>query len=262
MALKDADLLLLDAATLEYRMIGPRPDEAPTIVLLHEGLGCAALWRDFPERLSEATGLGVFVYSRQGYGASSPCKVPRPLTYMHQEAIETLPKLLDAIGFESGLLVGHSDGASIAAIHGGAVADPRVRGLVLMAPHFFTEDMGIASIAEARTAFETTNLRERLQKYHGDNVDCAFWGWNRAWLDPEFRNWDLREFLPRITVPVLILQGEDDQYGTPAQIACAEELCGDGTESLLLPDCAHSPFREQPERTLTATRDFIARLKQ
>jgi pimeloyl-ACP methyl ester carboxylesterase len=207
MALKDADLLLLDDATLEYRMIGPRPDEAPTIVLLHEGLGCAALWRDFPERLSEATGLGVFVYSRQGYGASSPCKVPRPLTYMHQEAIETLPKLLDAIGFESGLLVGHSDGASIAAIHGGAVADPRVRGLVLMAPHFFTEDMGIASIAEARTAFETTNLRERLQKYHGDNVDCAFWGWNRAWLDPEFRNWDLREFLPRITVPVLILQG-------------------------------------------------------
>jgi pimeloyl-ACP methyl ester carboxylesterase len=262
MALKDADLLLLDDATLEYRMIGPRPDEAPTIVLLHEGLGCAALWRDFPERLSEATGLGVFVYSRQGYGASSPCKVPRPLTYMHQEAMETLPKLLDAIGFESGLLVGHSDGASIAAIHGGAVADPRVRGLVLMAPHFFTEDMGIASIAEARTAFETTNLRERLQKYHGDNVDCAFWGWNRAWLDPEFRNWDLREFLPRITVPVLILQGEDDQYGTSAQIACAEELCGEGAESLLLADCAHSPFREQPERTLTATRDFIARLKQ
>ena len=260
MTLKDAGLVTIDAVELEYRMIGPRPDEAPTAVLLHEGLGCTAMWRDFPEQLARASGLGVFVYSRQGYGGSSPCKVPRPLTYMHHEAIEVLPKLLDAIGFEEGLLVGHSDGASIAAIHAGAIADPRVRGLVLMAPHFFTEDMGIASIAQTKETFETTNLRERLRKYHGDNVDCAFWGWLHAWLDPEFRKWDLREFLPKITVPVMVLQGLDDQYGTAAQVSSIEELCGGEFESLFLDNCAHTPFREQPEQTLAAVNRFIASL--
>ncbi len=260
MALEDAGSLTIDGAELEYRMIGPRPGEAPTAVLLHEGLGCAALWRDFPERLARASGLGVFVYSRQGYGGSSPCEVPRPLTYMHDEAIEVLPKLLDAIGFEDGVLIGHSDGASIAAIHAGAHADPRVKGLVLMAPHFFTEDMGIAAIAETRVTFETTNLRERLQKYHGENVDCAFWGWSHAWLDPDFRKWDLRAFLPKIAVPVMVLQGLDDQYGTAAQVSAIEELCGGEFESLFLEGCAHSPFREQPEQTLAATNRFIASL--
>ena len=260
MILEDAGSLTIDGADLEYRMIGPRPDEAPTIVLLHEGLGCTAMWRDFPEQLARATGLGVFVYSRQGYGGSSPCEVPRPLTYMHDEAMEVLPKLLDAIGFERGLLVGHSDGASIAAIHGGAFTDSRILGLVLMAPHFFTEDMGIASIAETKEVFETTDLRERLQKYHGENVDCAFWGWLGAWLDPEFRNWDLRQFLPKITVPVMVLQGLDDQYGTAAQVCAIEELCGGEFESLFLENCAHTPFREQPEQTLAATGRFVATL--
>lgn len=260
MLLEDSGSLTIDDADLEYRMIGPRPDETPTIILLHEGLGCAALWRDFPEQLANSTGLGVFVYSRQGYGGSSPCEVPRPLTYMHHEAIDVLPDLLDAIGFQSGVLVGHSDGASIAAIHGGDVADPRVKGLVLMAPHFFTEDEGIASIAETKVTFETTDLRERLKKYHGENVDCAFWGWNGAWLDPEFRNWDLREYLPQISVPVIALQGLDDQYGTAAQVACIEELCGGEFESLFLSDCAHTPFREQPEQTLAATSRFVASL--
>ncbi|WP_282605102.1 alpha/beta fold hydrolase [Pelagibius sp. Alg239-R121] len=260
MTLEDAGSLIIDDADLEYRMIGPRPDEAPTIVLLHEGLGCTAMWRNFPEQLARATGLGVFVYSRQGYGGSSPCEVPRSLAYMHDEAIQVLPKLLDAIGFTSGLLVGHSDGASIAAIHAGAIADPRILGLVLMAPHFFTEDMGIAAIAETKVTFETTDLRTRLQKYHGDNVDCAFWGWIGAWLDPEFRNWDLRDFLPTITVPVIVLQGLEDQYGTAAQVCSIEELCGGEFESLFLSNCAHTPFREQPEQTLAAISRFTATL--
>lgn len=260
MPLKDTGLLTIEGVDLEYRMTGPGPEESPTIVLLHEGLGCAALWRDFPEQLARATGLGVFAYSRQGYGTSSPCEVPRPLTYMHREASDVLPDLLDAIGFQSGVLVGHSDGASIAAIHAGDIADPRVRGLVLMAPHFFTEDEGIASIAETKVTFETTDLRERLKKYHGENVDCAFWGWNRAWLDPAFRKWDLREYLPQIMVPVIAIQGLDDQYGTAAQICCIEELCGGEFESLFLSDCAHTPFREQPEQTLAATGRFIASL--
>ena len=150
MILDDSGFLDIGSQRLEYRMIGPRPDAAPTLVLLHEGLGCVGLWGDFPDRLSAATGCGVFVYSRAGYGQSSPVALPRPLSYMHDEARATLPKLLDAIGFRRGLLIGHSDGASIAAIYAGSHQDHRVGGLVLIAPHFFTEDSGIASIAEAQ----------------------------------------------------------------------------------------------------------------
>ena len=173
-------------------MIGPRPDAAPTLVLLHEGLGCVGLWGDFPEKLQEATGAGVFVYSRAGYGQSSPVTLPRPLTYMHDEARDMLPRLLDEIGFRRGLLIGHSDGASIAAIYAGSHQDHRVGGLVLIAPHFFTEDAGIASIVEARKAYETGDLRQRLSRWHAD-VDNAFKGWNGAWLDPDFRQWDITE---------------------------------------------------------------------
>src|SRR6476619_6972496 len=153
---------------LEYRFIGPGPDSAPTLVLLHEGLGCVGLWGDFPERLQAATGAGVFVYSRVGYGKSSPVTLPRPLTFMHDEAKVVLPEVLDAIGFRRGLLLGHSDGASIASIYAGSVQDHRVRGLVLIAPHFFTEDMGIAEIARTRTAFETGPLRAKLARWHAD----------------------------------------------------------------------------------------------
>src|SRR5262247_3453014 len=169
-------MLDLGAMRLEYRMIGPRPNAAPTIVMLHEGLGCVGLWGDFPDKLQAATGAGVFVYSRAGYGRSSPVKLPRPLTFMQEEAREVLPKLLDAIGFRRGLLLGHSDGASIAAIYAGSVEDHRVRGLVLIAPHFFTEDTGIAEIARAKEAYESTDLRARLARWHA-NPDNAFYNW-------------------------------------------------------------------------------------
>ena len=181
--------------------------------MLHEGLGSVGLWGDFPEKLQAATGAGVFVYSRAGYGASTPVKLPRPLDYMHIEALEVLPKLLDAIGFRRGLLLGHSDGASIAAIYAGSHQDHRVEGIALIAPHFFVEDISVASIAEIKTAYETTNLREKLARWHKD-VDNAFYGWNGAWLDPEFRDWDISEYLAYIRVPVAIVQGADDQYGT------------------------------------------------
>ena len=158
--------LRIGESDLEYRMIGPAPDQAPTLVMLHEGLGCAALWGDFPDRLQAATGLGVFVYSRAGYGASSPVTLPRPLDYMHREALDVLPKLLDQIGFRRGLLVGHSDGASIAAIYAGGVQDHRLRGLALIAPHFVVEDVSVASIAEIKTAYETTELKQKLARWH------------------------------------------------------------------------------------------------
>jgi pimeloyl-ACP methyl ester carboxylesterase len=256
MTLSDSGFIDIGSQHLEFRMIGPRPDHAPTIVMLHEGLGCVGLWGDFPDKLQAATGAGVFVYSRAGYGQSSPVRLPRPLTYMHDEAREVLPRLLDAVGFKRGLLIGHSDGASIAAIYAGSHQDHRVGGLVLIAPHFFTEDPGIASIAEARMAYETGDLRARLSRWHAD-VDNAFHGWNGAWLDPDFRRWDITEYLAYIRVPVLIVQGEDDQYGTATQIEVASQECYCPVEVAMLKGAKHSPQREASEATLNAISDFV-----
>ena len=258
MTLADSGYLDIGSQHLEYRMIGPRPDAAPTLVLLHEGLGCVGLWGDFPDQLSAATGAGVFVYSRAGYGQSSPVPLPRPLTYMHDEARDVLPRLLDEIGFQRGLLIGHSDGASIAAIYAGSHQDHRVGGLALIAPHFFTEDAGIASIVEARRSYETGDLRAKLSRWH-TQVDNAFKGWNGAWLDPEFRKWDITEFLAYIRVPILIVQGKDDQYGTVKQIEVANQECYCPVEVALLPGARHSPQRDAPEATLAAIAEFVAR---
>jgi pimeloyl-ACP methyl ester carboxylesterase len=252
-------MLKVASSELEYRMIGPQPHEAPTLVLLHEGLGSVGQWGDFPDRLATATSAGVFVYSRAGYGQSGPVPLPRPLTYMHDEALEVLPKLLDAIGFRRGILIGHSDGASIATIYAGGVQDHRIRGLSLIAPHFVVEDVSIASIAAAKQAYESTDLREKLARWHR-NVDVAFRGWNEAWLDPEFRNWDISESLAYIRVPVQIVQGEADQYGTLRQIEIAKEECYCPVDVTLLPGIGHAPHREAPNRTLIAVSDFVNRI--
>lgn len=246
-------------ASLEARCFGPPPDRAPTAVLLHEGLGCVALWRDFPRALAEAAGCGVFVYSRQGYGASDPCPLPRPLDYMTDEAVRVLPQVLDAIGLGRGVLVGHSDGASIAALHAGLVRDPRIAGIVLMAPHFFTEPMGLTAIAEARDAYDRGDLRRRLARYH-QHVDVAFRGWNNAWLDPGFVRWDIRAPLADISVPVLAIQGEADQYGTEAQIRTVEAMVPVPVTTAMLPECRHAPFVDQPDRTLELVADFARRV--
>ncbi|MEH2565531.1 alpha/beta fold hydrolase [Bradyrhizobium sp. AZCC 2289] len=253
--LTPSGFLRIGASDLEYRMIGPSPEQAPTIVMLHEGLGSAALWGDFPEKLQAATGAGVFVYSRAGYGASTSVKLPRPLDYMHVEALDVLPKLLDAIGFRRGLLVGHSDGASIAAIYAGSHQDHRVQGMALIAPHFIVEDISVTSIAEIKTAYETTNLKEKLARWHKD-VDNAFYGWNGAWLDPKFRTWDISEFLAYIRVPIAILQGVDDQYGTMRQVEIAREECYCPVDVTLIPGAGHQPHREAPGATLDAISEF------
>jgi len=259
MTLEDNGTISVGDMRLEYRMIGPHPDAAPTIVMLHEGLGSVTTWGDFPQKLAEKTGAGVFVYSRAGYGKSSTIARPRPLDYMQREATGVLPKLLDAIGFRRGILLGHSDGASIAAIYAGSVEDHRIGGLVLLAPHFFTEDAGIAEIARAKSAYETTDLRPKLARWHAD-VDNAFRGWNDAWLDPDFRKWDITDVLAYIRVPVLIVQGENDQYGTVKQIEVAQQECYCPVEVALLPDTRHAPYREAPEATLRAIADFANRL--
>jgi pimeloyl-ACP methyl ester carboxylesterase len=253
--LKPSGFLRIGASDLEYRMIGPAPADAPTIVMLHEGLGSAALWGDFPDRLAAKTGLGVFVYSRAGYSASSPVPLPRPLDYMHVEALEVLPKLLDAIGLRRGLLLGHSDGASIVAIYAGGVQDHRVQGVVMIAPHFIVEDMGLASIAETKKAYETSDLKSKLQRWHGD-VDNAFYGWSNAWLDPKFRDWDISEYLAYIRVPVAILQGADDRYGTIRQIEIAQEECYCPVDVTMMAGAGHSLHREAPGATLEAISDF------
>jgi pimeloyl-ACP methyl ester carboxylesterase len=261
MALADSGFLDIGAQRLEYRMIGPQPVAAPTIVLLHEGLGCVGMWGDFPDQLQAATGAGVFVYSRAGYGNSSAVALPRPLSFMHQEALETLPQILETIGFQRGLLVGHSDGASIAAIYAGTYQDHRVGGLVLIAPHFIVEDATIASIAEMRKAYDSTELRARLSRWHAD-VDATVRGWSDVWLKGNFRKWDLTEFLAYIRVPVLIVQGEDDQYGTVKQIEIAQQECYCPVEVALLPGAKHSPQRETPEATLKTIADFVGRVLQ
>ena len=257
--LADQGFLRLGQTRLEYRMLGPRPDVAPTLVLLHEGLGSADIWGGFAQELATATGTGVFAYSRAGYGQSSRAQLPRPVSFMHDEAREVLPLVLDAMGFRRGLLVGHSDGASIAAIYAGSVQDHRVRGLALMAPHFFTEDMGIAEIARAKIAFETGPLRAKLARLHAD-PDNAFYNWSGPWLDPEFRNWELSDALAHIRVPILIVQGENDQYGTMRQIEMAQQECYCPVEVAMLPDTRHAPYREAPEATLRAISDFANRL--
>ena len=243
---------------IEAAWWGPDPAAAPTLVLLHEGLGSVALWRHTPALLAAATGCGVFAYSRPGYGQSDPVTLPRPLSYMHDEA-RRLPAVLDAAGVQRAVLVGHSDGGSIAAIAAGSHYDRRVRGLALIAPHFFVEDEGIRAIEAIRAAYLTGTLRQSLAKYHRD-VDVAFWGWNRAWLDPAFRAWRIDEFLPYIRLPILLLQGEDDSYGTLAQLRIVEAMAYGPVETVLVPGAEHSPHLDAPEQVVPVVAEFVARV--
>ena len=248
--------LRIGGTDLEYRMSGPAPDATPTIVMLHEGLGSIGLWGDFPDRLAAATGLGIFAYSRAGYGTSSPAALPRPKTYLHTEACEVLPRVLDAIGLREGVLVGHSDGGSIAALHAGLVRDPRIRAASLIAPHFMIEDVTVAGVAEARQAYETGSLRQKLARWHR-NVDNAFYGWNDAWLDPAFRSWDIQAALQTVTVPLQIVQGDRDAYATLRQLDIARERCTGPLDLQVMPGIGHIPQREAPERTTRIIVDFI-----
>ena len=260
--------LTLDDRQLEYAWCGPRPNAAPTFVFLHEGLGCVSMWRDFPERVSEATGFGALVYSRAGYGNSDPVELPRPVRFMHDEALITLPQVLNAFEICEAILVGHSDGASIALIHAGGMdqhgdtestgkTKKLIRGLILLAPHVFVEQHGLKSTRAIAEDYRSGTLKQRLERYHGENVDCAFWGWNDVWLNPEFESWNIEEYLPQIRVPVLLIQGEDDQYGTLAQIKAIESGCQGPVRTVVLKDCGHSPYLDQPERTLEAVKAFV-----
>jgi pimeloyl-ACP methyl ester carboxylesterase len=248
--------MIIDHRFVETRWWGPPSEAAPTLVLLHEGLGCVALWRDFPEALAAATGCGVFAWSRFGYGGSDSASLPRPMRYMHDEALEVLPRVLDEAGVLSAVLVGHSDGGSIAAIHAGTVHDPRVLGVVMIAAHFFVEDINIASIRGIKAIYEQGDLRQRLGRYHRD-VDVAFRGWNDAWLDPLFRAFDITEQVARIQVPVLALQGTDDPYGTEEQLRMLERIARCPVETRSIAGARHAPLLEARQPTLDAIVPFV-----
>lgn len=252
-----ADITWLDMGDhrLEARWYGS--GAGPVLVLLHEGLGCVDHWRDFPEALARATGLRVLAYSRRGYGRSDACALPRPLDYMQQEGELGLPRVLSVAGVREAILIGHSDGASIAIAYAGSAPREGLSGLVLEAPHVFTEPSGLEAIARARQAYDHGDLRKRLLRYHGDNVDCAFRGWNNAWLDPDFKRWNIESYLPGIGVPTLVVQGLDDPYGTTKQVDAIAHQSGAPVAVELLPECAHSPHREQRDETLAVMKGFI-----
>jgi pimeloyl-ACP methyl ester carboxylesterase len=226
----------------------------PELIFLHEGLGSASHWKDFPALVSASTGCPVTVYSRYGSGDSDVLTEARPVRYMHDEALLVLPELLSTLHIENPILVGHSDGASIAIIYAGA--DDRLRGAILLAPHVFVEDLSVRSIAEAKVSFESTNLPELLGRYHRDPTR-TFWGWNNIWLHPDFRSWNIEEYLPRITCPILVIQGLDDQYGTMAQVEAIRKQSRGSVEVLKLEKCRHSPQRDQPKATLEGITKFV-----
>jgi len=239
---------------LEYRRIAATRPNTPTLVFLHEGLGSVSLWRDFPSRVAQETGCGAVVYSRYGYGRSDVLEAPHKVDYMHREAREVLPELLDKLGILEPLLVGHSDGASIALIY--ASAHPGMKGLILEAPHVFVEDVSVESIAAAKQAFESSDLPKRLARHHTDAVK-TFYGWNDIWLHPDFRAWNIEDVLPGIECPVLAIQGLDDEYGTLRQLEAIERLAAGKVTVVTLESCGHSPHRDQPDATLAAMVGFV-----
>jgi len=246
----------IDGDLLECQWQAPG-GSAPTLVFLHEGLGCVQMWRDFPYQLAAQTGLGMLNYSRSGYGGSSPAVLPRQADYMHHEAIVVLPQVLEAFDIQSAVVVGHSDGGSIAIIHAGSETASQIKGLILLAPHVFVEPLSIESIAQAAKLYRTTDLPDKLSRYHGPSVDNTFWGWNDIWLHEDFRNWNIESYLPDINVPVLLLQGAQDQYGTLAQLKAIESQVSGLSESHLIQDCGHAPHRDQSKAVLKLCGRFI-----
>ena len=244
----------IDGRRIEYRMLPGDAAAGHVLVFLHEGLGSVALWRDFPDKLATRLGLPALVYSRFGYGQSDGRIARNTPRFMHEEALDVLPVLLDRLGIARPLLIGHSDGASIALIHAAASGRP-VHGLVLMAPHVFVEPICLESIARIRDTYLTTDLRQRLAKYHA-RVDDAFLGWADTWLLPEFAAWSIEDLLPAVRQPMLMIQGLDDEYGTLAQLDRIETRVKGPTSRLALADCGHSPQRDQEAAVLDAIATF------
>lgn len=256
--MKQNGFLVVEGKKLEYAWHGPNPKDALTLVFLHEGLGCVDLWRGFPAKVAEETGCGVLVYSRLGYGRSDPCPLPRPVGFMHEEGLRVLPRVIEAAGVREFVIIGHSDGGSIGIIYAGGVTHPMLRGIATEAAHVFCEDITISSIEQARESYINGDLKTKLAKFHGSNTDCAFFGWNGVWLNPEFVKWNIEEYLPGIKVPLMAMQGEKDQYGTIAQIEAIQRQAGRGARVEIIAECGHSPHLEKEKTVLNLIKNFVA----
>ena len=251
--------ILVNGLRLEYRDFPAAVEGLPTLLLLHEGLGCVAMWRDFPAKLAAATACRVVVWSRPGYGGSQPYPEERKKGYMHREAEESLPALIAALHIERPLLVGHSDGGSIALIFAGVFPDVPL-GIAVLAPHEFVEEVTLAGIRAARSIWESTDWPTKLGRYHLDAAR-VFAEWNDTWLSPLFRDWNIEQYLPKIRCPVLAIQGEDDEYATMRQIEVIAEQVP-GTQLLKLPNCGHTPQRDQEAAVLAALLAFVDRVNR
>ena len=268
------DSILVSGRRLEARWIGARGDDdarttpsVPTLVFLHEGLGSVALWKDFPDRVASAMGWPALVYSRFGYGRSDPAPLPRPVTFLEEEALEVLPVVLESAGIDDAVLIGHSDGGSIALIHAAAFpsaargrARGRIRAVIAEAPHVFVEEVTLVSIRRAGHAFDAGTLRRRLERYHADAA-AAFWGFHDVWLDPRFESWRVDDRLGSIDAPLLVIQGEDDPYGTMRQVDAIRERAGSRVETFTPPlPCGHAPHATWPDLVLDEITRFLRSL--
>jgi len=250
-----------DGAHLDCKMIGAVSHEQPTLVFLHEGLGCIGLWKDFPERLSREAGLPALCYSRAGYGASSNVQLPRLGTYMHHEALAVLPELLKKLDISDAILFGHSDGASISLIYGGSGRANRVRGMIVESPHVVIEDITVESIRKAAHEYEHGDLRSRLLRHQGANVDCAFYGFAETWLNPEnAASWNIVDYVKDISVPFLVIQGEDDEYGTLRQVELIHDAAPEFAEITVIPRCGHHPHFEVPDLVVDRSVSFVRKI--
>jgi pimeloyl-ACP methyl ester carboxylesterase len=253
------DHLVIDKNVFEIQWHGQKNNNLPVLVFLHEGLGCIQMWKTFPERLAKETGCNAFVFSRLGYGRSGTCRLPWKINFMHTQALTVLPKILTAAGIREHILIGHSDGGSIALVFGGSANAGRLVGVITEAAHVFCEPVTLASIRAARLAYRSGSLKEKLSRYHGANTDTAFHGWNDLWLHPKFLYWNITKYLCRIQVPVLAIQGKNDPYGTPAQLSAIQrkvKYC----ETKHIPDCGHAPHHEKPKTVLAYMAAFIQKL--
>ena len=252
------------AVCIEYQWLGSEDAGRPLIVFLHEGLGSVSMWKDFPQLLCEAANCRGLVYSRPGYGKSTPRAADDAWQpdFMHCQAFEVLPALLEALDIDTEKhkpwFFGHSDGGSIALLFAARYPN-NTTGAIVIAPHILVEDVSISSIAQTRVAYQTTelpNLKSRLARHH-DDPDSAFWGWNNIWLSPDFRHWNLTQAIKTITCPLLAVQGLDDEYGTLEQIHGIKRVLP-ATQLLELADCGHSPHRDQPDALIGACIAFIS----
>lgn len=254
--------------TLEFLTLGNKKIETcwhntgqkglPTLIFLHEGLGCVKMWKNFPLAVSRATRCPALVFSRYGYGSSDPDPLPWKINFMHHQALKILPDIIQAAQIRDYILIGHSDGGSIGIVFAGSPLARGLKGLVTEAAHVFCEPVTVACIRQAKIQYDRHHLKQGLEKYHGKNTENAFRGWNDVWLNPNFIHWNIEKYLGRIKVPLLAIQGKDDQYGTIKQIESIRHHAPHA-QTCLMDDCRHAPHNEQPEKTLDLIARFVHR---